>query len=130
MTRSPDIEISFAVNDPNLDEDEQAKITTQLLRELRELDEVEKVDRTEDINPELGSKPGFATLIGWLSVTVNPKNLKGLLGFLGDRLKDKPITITVKVGDQEAKLEAKSRQELQEAEKIALNLIEAFKDKS
>lgn len=89
---------------------------------------MEKVERTENINPEAGSKPGFATLIGWLTVKVNAQHLKAFLGFLGDRLKHKPITVKVKVGDGEVNLEAKSRQELEEAEKIALNLIEALKN--
>jgi hypothetical protein len=48
------------------------------------------------------------------------------LSFLGDRLGDKPIEITVKVGDKEVSIKAKSRQELLESEKIAQNLLAAM----
>ncbi len=62
-----------------------------MLRELRNLDEVERADRTEDLTPEAGSKPGFATLVGMLTAEVSFQNIKAFLVFLGDRLQDKPI---------------------------------------
>ncbi|MEI6445155.1 MAG: hypothetical protein WCO29_19010, partial [Nostocales cyanobacterium ELA583] len=86
----------------------------------------EKVDRAEDFNPEAGSKPGFATLIGVLTAQVSIKNIKTFLAFLGDRLGDKPIELTVKVGDKEVSIKAKSRQELLESEKIAKDLLAAM----
>ena len=48
------------------------------------------------------------------------------MGFLGDRLQDKPIKGKIKVGENEVEFEVKSRQELAEFEKIALNLIAAM----
>ncbi|MBD2131102.1 hypothetical protein H6F47_01135 [Sphaerospermopsis sp. FACHB-1094] len=84
------------------------------------------IDRAEDFNPEAGSKPGFATLIGVLTAEVSIKNIKGFLSFLSDRLGDKPIEITVKVGDKEVSIKAKSRQELLESEKIAKDLLAAM----
>jgi len=109
MTGEPIIKFTFAVDDPELDDEKRQQLASKLLREIRKLDEVEKADRTEDLNPEAKSKPGFATLIGVLSAEVSMKNVKGFLGFLGDRLADKPIKINIKVGDKEVNIEAKSR---------------------
>ncbi len=126
MTDNRTIQFTFAVDDPELDDDRRQKIASKLLRELRDSDEVEKADRAEDFNPEAGSKPGFATLIGVLTAEVSIKNIKGFLSFLSDRLGDKPIEITVKVGDKEVSIKAKSRQELLESETIAKNLLAAM----
>ncbi len=53
-----------------------------------------------------GSKPGFATLLGMVTAQVSFKNIQEFLGFLGDRLQDKPITGSIKVGDNEVEFEA------------------------
>jgi hypothetical protein len=102
MTGEPIIKFTFAVSDPELDDERRQKIASKLLQEIRKLDEVEKADRAEDLNPQAGSKPGFATLIGVLSAEVSMKNVKGFLSFLGDRLADKPIKINIKVGDYDS----------------------------
>ena len=125
MTDDYTIQFTFAVNDPELDDDRRLKIALQLLPELRKQDEVVKADLTEDLNSEAGSK-GFATLIGVLTAQVSIKNIKTFLAFLGDRLGDKPIELTVKVGDKEVSIKAKSRQELLESEKIAKDLLAAM----
>ena len=125
MTDDCTIQFTFAIDDPELDDDRRDKIARQLLPELRKQDEVVKADLTEDLNPEAGSK-GFATLIGVLTAEVSIKNIKGFLSFLGDRLKDQSLEITVKVGDKEVSIKAKSRQELLESEKIAKDLLAAM----
>lgn len=124
------VQFTFAVDDPELDDERRQKIASKLLREIRDLDEVEKADRAEDLNPEAGSKPGFATLIGVLTAEVSIKNVKGFLSFLGDRLGDKPIKVTVKVGDKEVNIEAKSREELLEGERVAKDLLAAIGSKN
>jgi hypothetical protein len=126
MTDNGTIQFTFAIDDPELDDDRRLKIARQLLPELRNSGEVVKADRAEDFNPEAGSKPGFATLIGVLTAEVSMKNITGFLSFLSDRLGDKPIEITVKVGDKEVTIKAKSRQELLESEKIAKDLLAAM----
>lgn len=125
MTDNYTIQFTFAIDDPELDDDRRDKIARQLLPELRKQDEVVKADLTEDLNPEAGSK-GFATLIGVLTAEVSIKNIKGFLSFLSDRLKDQSLEITVKVGDKEVSIKAKSRQELLESEKIAKDLLAAM----
>jgi hypothetical protein len=125
MTDDCTIQFTFAIDDPELDDDRRDKIARQLLPELRKQDEVVKADLTEDLNPEAGSK-GFATLIGVLTAEVSIKNIKGFLSFLSDRLKDQSLEITVKVGEKEVSIKAKSRQELLESEKIAKDLLAAM----
>ena len=126
MSDEGTIQFTFGLDDPELEDEQRLKFAKKLLRELRNLDEVERADRTEDLTPEAGSKPGFATLIGSVTALVRVKNIKAFLGFLGDRLQDKPIKGSIKVGDNEVTFEVKSRQELAEFEKTALNLIAAM----
>ena len=109
MTNDRTIQFTFALDDPELDDNRRQKIAGNLLRELRDLDEVEKAYLSEDIYPEPGSKPGFATLIGFITAKVNIQNIKGFFSFLSDRLGDKPIKVSVEVGDKEVIIEAKSR---------------------
>ena len=120
------VEFTFGLDDPELEDEEQLRFSKRLLPELRNLDEVERADRTENLDPEVGSKPGFATLLGTLTAQVSVENIREFLGFLGDRLQDKPIKGKIKVGENEVEFEVKSRQELAEFEKIALNLIAAM----
>lgn len=118
------IQFTFELDDPDLEDEERLKFAQKLLPELRNLNEVEKADRAEELTPEGGSKRGISTLIGTLTAQVSFKNIKGFLGFLGDRLQDKPIKIHVKVGDRETTIEAKSRKELLEAERVAKEFLE------
>ena len=124
------IQFTFGLDEPELEDEERLKFAKKLLPELRNLDEVERADRTEDLSPEAGSKPGFATLVGMLTAEVSFKNIKAFLGFLGDRIQDKPIKGSIKVGDNKVEFEVKSRQELAEFEKTALNLIAAMSGES
>jgi hypothetical protein len=126
MSDEGTIQFTFGLDEPELEDEQRLKFAQKLLRELRNLDEVERADRTEDLTPEAGSKPGFATLIGMITAQVSFKNIKAFFGFLGDRLQDKPIKGSIKVGDNEVEFEVKSRQELAEFEKTALNLIAAM----
>ncbi|NHC36325.1 hypothetical protein [Scytonema millei] len=125
MTNETTIQFTFGLDNLELEDDERQKFAQRLLPELRSLDEVIRADRAENLDPEAGSK-GFATLVGLLQAEVGFKSIKAFVGFLGDRLADKPVKVKVKVGDKEAEIEAKSRQELAELEKIALNLIAAM----
>lgn len=124
------IQFTFELDDPELEDEQRLKFSQKLLKELRNLDEVERAERTEDTTPEAGSKPGFATLIGSITALVQFKNIKAFFGFLGDRLQDKPIEGSIKVGENQVTFKVKSRQELAEVEKTALNLIAAMSQAS
>ena len=130
MSKEETIQFTFGLDEPELEDEQRLKFAKNLLRELRNLDEVEKADRTEDLTPEAGSKPGFATLIGSITALIHFKNIKAFLGFLGDRLQDKPIKGSIKVGENQVEFEVKSRQELAEFEATALNLIAAMSQSS
>jgi hypothetical protein len=123
MTDARTVQLTFAVNDPELDDKERQEIAQKLLRQLKQLDEVEKVGRAEDSNLEEGSRSVLATLVGVLTAEVSVENVKKVLGFVGERIPNKPIIIKVKVGEQEVEIKAKSRKELEEAEKVANNLL-------
>ncbi len=130
MSKEETIQFTFGLDEPELEDEQRLKFAQKLLRDLRNLDEVEKADRTEDLTPEAGSKPGFATLIGSITALVHVKDIKAFLGFLGDRLQDKPIKGSIKVGENQVEFEVKSRQELAEFETTALNLIAAMSQSS
>ena len=120
------IQFTLGLDEPEIEDEERLKFGQKMLRELRNLDEVERVERTEDLSPETGSKPGFSTLIGSVTALVQAKNLQGFLGFCGERLQDKPIKGSIKIGEKEVEFEVKSRQELKEFEQTAMNLIAAM----
>ncbi|MEO0846823.1 MAG: hypothetical protein AAFY50_10400 [Cyanobacteria bacterium J06648_1] len=124
------IQFTFELDDPELEDEQRLRFSQKLLKELRNLDEVERAERTEDTAPEAGSKPGFATLIGSITALVHFKNIKAFFRFLGDRLQDKPIEGSIKVGENQVTFKVKSRQELAEVEKTALNLIAAMSQAS
>jgi hypothetical protein len=127
MTDIPTIQLTFAVNDSELEDAERQEIAQKLLRQLKQLEEVEKVSRAEDSNREEGSRSVLATLVGVLTADVSLENIKTVLSFISDRIPDKPILIKVKVGDQEVEINAKTRKELEEAERVAGNLINTMK---
>lgn len=80
------IQFTFGLDESKFEDEQRQKFAQKMLKELRNLDEVEKADRTEDLTPEAGSKPGFATLIGSITALVHVKDIKAFFGFLGDRL--------------------------------------------
>ncbi|MFZ9738139.1 MAG: hypothetical protein ACO3EZ_09045 [Prochlorotrichaceae cyanobacterium] len=114
------IAITFGLDETHIEDDDRLAFATQLLPLLQnECDAVERVDRTEDLNPEAGSK-GFATLVGFLTAEVTLESLKEFIGFLGDRLGDKPLK--VQVGD--VAIEASSLKELEQLEEIAMRMYQ------
>lgn len=124
MTDTPTVQFTFAVNDPELEDAERQEIARKLLRELRQLDEVENVDFAQDLELEPGAKSVLATIAGVLTAEVSIENIQKVLGFIGDRIPNKPVIIKVKVGEKEVEIEAKSRKELEDAEKVVRQLLE------
>lgn len=68
MTDALTVQLTFAVNDPELNDEERQEIAQKLLRQLKQLDEVEKVCRAEDSNLEEGSRSVLATLVRVLTL--------------------------------------------------------------
>ncbi|MBP0017410.1 MAG: hypothetical protein J7647_07610 [Cyanobacteria bacterium SBLK] len=122
--------MTFGLAGSDIEDEKRLVFAKNLLPKLRELDEVEEAGRTEDLAPEVGSKPGLAKVIGMLTVKVNFKNIKSFAEALGDRLKEKPIKGTIKVGENQVDFEVGNPQDLAEFEKTALNLIAAMNRES
>lgn len=128
MTDTRTIQFTFAVNDPELEDAERQEIARKLLRELRQLDEVENVDFAKDSELEPGARSVLATLVGVLTAEVSIENIQKVLGFIGDRIPNKPVVIKVKVGEQEVEIEAKSRKELEDAQRVVRQLLEQMQE--
>ncbi len=123
MTDTQTIQFTFAVNDPELEDAERQEIARKLLRELHQLDEVENVDFAKDKKLEPGARSALATIVGVLTAEVSIENIQKVLEFIGDRIPNKPVVIKVKVGEQEVEIEAKSRKELEDAERVVRPLL-------
>jgi HD superfamily phosphohydrolase len=128
MTDTSIIQFTFAVNDPKLEDAERQEIARKLLRDLRQLDEVENADFAKDSELEPGARSVLATIVGVLTAEVSIENIQKVLGFIGERIPNKPVVIKVKVGEQEVEIEAKSRKELEDAEKVVRQLLEQMQE--
>lgn len=128
MTDTRTIQFTFAVNDPELEDAERQEIARKLLHELRQLDKVENVDFAKDSELEPGARSVLATIVGVLTAEVSIENIQKVLGFIGDRIPNKPVVIKVKVGEQEVEIEAKSRKELEDASRVARQLLEQMQE--
>lgn len=130
MTDQPTIQLTFAVNDPELEDEQRQEIARKLLRQLKQLDEVEKAELAKDEELEEGARSVLSTLVGVLTAEVSIENIQKVLGFIGDRIPNKPLIIKVKVGNQEIEIEAKSRKELEAAEKVVSQLLDQMQGNS
>jgi hypothetical protein len=119
-----DLKFTIAFNDANLDPEEREEQAQRLFAELKEMDELEAVDRIPDPNPPEGSKSFGSVLLGILTAEVSVANAKKLLAFLGDRLGNKPIELSVEGNGKKLSVKASSREELEIAIKAAKEFID------
>lgn len=117
------VKVKIAFNDPNLEPEEREEQAQQLMAELRSMDEVHAVDRIVDPNPPQNSKAFAGFLTGLLMAEVSMENTKKLLYFLGDRLGNKPIELSVEANGKSLSIKANSREELQAAIQAAQEFI-------
>jgi len=125
MTPDSNVKFTIAFNDPNLDNDKLEAQAQNLLSQMRDLDEIETVDRVLDPNPPKGNKAIGGMLVGLLTAQVNLANAQKLLGFLGDRLVNKPIELEVEANGKKLKVKASSQAELEAAIAAAQKFIAA-----
>ncbi len=87
------IQIQITLLDPELNEAELQQATQNLQAEIENVEGVETVDfvTVNKTEPDAKSIGGF--LAGILKAVVSPKNLKGLVGYLGDRTFGRTIEI-------------------------------------
>ena len=118
-----EIRLTIAFIDPDLELEEREEQAQRLYSELKQMDEVDRVDRVPDPNPPEGSMAldgGF--LPGWLMAEVSVANAKKLLGYLSDRLGNKPIELSVEGNGKKLTVKASSPKELE----IAVNAAKDF----
>jgi hypothetical protein len=122
---SAEIKLTIAFNDPDLDLEEREEQAQRLIADLKQMDEIDRVDRVPDPNPPQGSKAIGSFLMGILTAEVSVANVKKLFGFLGDRLSNKPIELSVEGNGKKLSVKASSREELEAAIKAAQDFIES-----
>jgi hypothetical protein len=122
---SAEIKLTIAFNDPDLDLEEREEQAQRLIADLKQMDEIDRVDRVPDPNPPQGSKAIGSFLMGILTAEVSVTNVKKLFGFLGDRLSNKPIELSVEGNGKKLSVKASSREELEAAIKAAQDFIES-----
>jgi hypothetical protein len=116
MVTQSNVQVTIALTELDLDEEELQAEVQNLLPQLKEVDGVEDADLVAVTDIPAGSKAFGGFLLGLLSAKVNPANLKSLFNFLGDRFGNKPIKLSVKAGadgSRELNLEASSREEFE-----------------
>ncbi len=124
MAGEPNVTLTIAFNDPDLDSEELEAQAQSLVTQMRDLDEVETVDRVLDPNPPEGNKAIGSFLVGLLMAEVSVANFKKLGAFLGDRIGNKPIKLKLKAPDgRELELEASSREEFDYAYEKAQDFL-------
>jgi hypothetical protein len=123
MTTSSSIKFTIGFNDPDLEVEQRDEQVQRLIAELKQMDEVDTVGRVLDPNPPEGNKALGGFLAGLLMAEVNAANAKKLMGFLGNRLGNKPIELAVEANGKKLTVKAHSREELEAAIKAAQDFI-------
>ncbi len=104
---------TIAFIDPDLTSTELDDEVVQLLEALSDHSDIESVDRVRDPNPPDGNKSIGGFLVGVLAAEVSAANAKKVLGFLGDRLGNKPISLKAEKNGKKIEVTANSREELE-----------------
>ncbi|MEI6063267.1 MAG: hypothetical protein WCQ26_01620 [Pseudanabaena sp. ELA748] len=105
--------LTIAFIDPELTDTERDDEVVQLLDELSDRADIDSVDRVRDPNPPDGNKSIGGFLVGVLAAEVSAANAKKVLGFLGDRLGNKPISLKAEKNGKKLEVTANSREELE-----------------
>jgi hypothetical protein len=108
------------MSNTEIDDDDKEKETQRLFNELRTLDDIEDVQRVINPDPPEGSKAIAGFFIGLLTAEVKPENIANLFRFLGDRLSNKEVSLTLSLGDEVLEVTAGSREEFEFAMQQAL----------
>ncbi|MBD6617101.1 hypothetical protein FNW02_14970 [Komarekiella sp. 'clone 1'] len=124
MNSESNVKLTIALDNPDLDAEEQEEETRNLLREIRNLD-VESAELVAVTETPKGSKALGGFLLGVLQAEVSLANFKKVLGFVGDRLGNKTIELEIEANGKKLKVKASSREELTAAIQQAQNFVAA-----
>ena len=126
MASENNIALTITFIDSELTSEELNDEAVRLLEELSDRNDIESADRVRDPNPPDGNKSIGGFLTGLLKTDVSPANAIKVLGFLGDRLGSKPISVEAEVDGVKMKFSAYSQEEAT----FAMDKIQAFIDKN
>jgi len=126
MASENNIALTITFIDSELTSEELNDEAVRLLEELSDRNDIESADRVRDPNPPDGNKSIGGFLTGLLKADVSPANAMKVLGFLGDRLGSKPISVEAEVDGVKMKFSAYSQEEAT----FAMDKIQAFIDKN
>ncbi|NET28996.1 hypothetical protein [Okeania sp. SIO1I7] len=87
------IQLTISLSDRKLEEDKLEEDTRYILSEIEKFDGVQKADLMSIETAEPCAKSIGSFLVGILTAEINAKNLKALVGYLGDRLSGKTFKI-------------------------------------
>ena len=121
------VEVTFALDDPSLDDNERQEFTKKLLKQLRDQGDAETVERTDDLGAEVGSKGGLDKLVGVLTAKVPLDKVISFMGFVGGKFAEKPMKIHVKDGDREVTIETTGEKAALIGEQIAKGLLDTMR---
>ena len=121
------VEVTFALDDPSLDDNERQEFTKKLLKQLRDQGDAETVERTEYLGADVGSKGGLDKLVGVLTAKVPLDKVISFMGFVGGKFAEKPMKIHVKDGDREVTIETTGEKAALIGEQIAKGLLDTIK---
>ncbi|NES67732.1 MAG: hypothetical protein F6K24_22070 [Okeania sp. SIO2D1] len=109
------IQLTISLSDSKLEEDKLEEDTRYILSEIEKFDGVQKADlmSIETAEPHAKSIGGF--LVGILSAEINAKNLKALVGYLGDRLSGKTVKIKAEANGRKIDIEVGNLEDLNKA---------------
>ncbi|MDX2244543.1 MAG: hypothetical protein NW224_28035 [Leptolyngbyaceae cyanobacterium bins.302] len=116
------IQLTIRFVDPALTTEERDREVRNLLTQLKGVDEIERVQRVVDLNPPKNHM-GTGFLVDLLCAEVSWKNFMVVMGFLGDRLGNKPIELEIEVQNIKLKVSASSRAEFEFVMKQAYAFI-------
>ncbi|MGD1700636.1 hypothetical protein [Dapis sp. BLCC M229] len=110
------IQLTITLSDPQLDDKERLQEDTQnILSEIQEFDGVQKADLMPIEKAEPGSKSIGGFLVGILTAEINAKNIKALVGYLGNNLYGKTIKIKAEGNGRKIDFEVRNLEDLKKA---------------
>jgi hypothetical protein len=81
MTEQANVQVTVAIQDPDMDEEELQASIEKLLPQIREVDGIERADLVAVEEVPMDSKAFGGFLLGMLTAEINPANIKKLMFF-------------------------------------------------
>ncbi len=109
------IQLTITLSDPQLEEEQLQTDTENTLSEIKKFDGVQKADLVPVETAEPGAKSIGGFLVGILTAEINAKNLKALVGYLGNNLYGKTIKIKAEGNGRKLDIEVRNLEDLNKA---------------